>query len=657
MNKNRTYEQEKYMEKLLSVCLIVKDEEDVLRRCLDSLKKLADEIIVVDTGSTDSTKEIAKEYTEHVYDYVWTNDFSAARNESLRYATGKWVLVLDADEYINAEQVDEYRLYLQDEQIRPNCIYSISVVSYVGESIHNSTVTAAPIPRLFPNFQGFQYHRPIHEQLKNQDVGSSLYSVASPITVFHTGYLKEVLTSKNKSDRNQKIFTALKQKSGFTPYDHFTVGNEHAMKGDYKKAIYNYERALSKATIENPWRWHCAFDLASLYSKNDRLSEALDIINRFFKEQNQYPEYHCLMGQLYEIAGMTTYAKQSYSNAFQAAEQLSEKQSTFWLVNPAYGSTIPLLKLVHYSELDQDTENVVFYSVKLLQSNPYEYKALVRLLEITTSYESNEAVLQLIDKLFPENKQHDILMLFKIFVSIGHAELAEHFYLKIDNKDTISHLEKLRYSILQDNRTAFQESLEYISKPLRKQEELLFVHIGSLIFNLDHQMTYEKVEESLHKQLDCYSNLSKDNLDDSWIEKNSLILFDFLAELVVLKQYDQFDQFISKLNHPAIINLTANYFYSRRMTDIAIDYYNMLLDAGVLNQAGLVNFAKLHFKNNLIEQGCQMLVEALEIEPNIRHVHTLLLDHCTDMAHKKQYKEKYFTLSPQLSKLPGAESL
>src|SRR3990167_11155445 len=88
----------------LSLCMIVKDEERFLPACLESVRGLVDELIIVDTGSSDKTKEIAQRFINKVggklLDFVWINDFSAARNESLKHATGDWILVLDADEVI-----------------------------------------------------------------------------------------------------------------------------------------------------------------------------------------------------------------------------------------------------------------------------------------------------------------------------------------------------------------------------------------------------------------------------------------------------------------------------------------------------------------------------------------------------------------------------
>ena len=90
--------------KTLSLCMITKNEENNLSRCLDCIKEFVDEIIIVDTGSTDKTVEIAKSYGAHIYHYDWNNDFSKARNVSLQKATKDWILVLDADEVLPYEE-------------------------------------------------------------------------------------------------------------------------------------------------------------------------------------------------------------------------------------------------------------------------------------------------------------------------------------------------------------------------------------------------------------------------------------------------------------------------------------------------------------------------------------------------------------------------
>ena len=94
----------------ISLCMIVKNEEKVLARCLDSIADLVDEIIIVDTGSSDSTKEIAARYTGLLYDFLWTDDFSAARNYAFSKATKEYIYSADADEVLSEENRERFRI-------------------------------------------------------------------------------------------------------------------------------------------------------------------------------------------------------------------------------------------------------------------------------------------------------------------------------------------------------------------------------------------------------------------------------------------------------------------------------------------------------------------------------------------------------------------
>ncbi|MEK6840246.1 MAG: glycosyltransferase [Nanoarchaeota archaeon] len=167
----------------LSVCMIVKNEEHCLARALDSIKDLADEIVVVDTGSTDRTQEIAKEYTSHVYSYPWNDDFSAARNFSLSKATGDWILVLDADEVIAKEDHSNVRHLLSQEYIAyafPQMSYTNDVSQFqytpflAHDKIHQKYISYAHsfsgyischIVRLFRNHKNVHFVGAVHESV------------------------------------------------------------------------------------------------------------------------------------------------------------------------------------------------------------------------------------------------------------------------------------------------------------------------------------------------------------------------------------------------------------------------------------------------------------------------------------------------------------
>src|SRR5471030_3198558 len=127
------------MKNQVSLCMIVKDEEEYLPRCLSSINDIVDEIIIVDTGSTDKTVDIAKKFGAKVYYFKWNNNFSEARNESLKYATKDWILILDADDEFYVEDRKTFKVLL-DSNLDEKAIYYFETLSYYGNSIQNGDI-------------------------------------------------------------------------------------------------------------------------------------------------------------------------------------------------------------------------------------------------------------------------------------------------------------------------------------------------------------------------------------------------------------------------------------------------------------------------------------------------------------------------------------
>lgn len=148
----------------VSMCMIVKNEQDILKRCLNSYAGTYDELIIIDTGSTDNTKEIARQYTDKVYDYVWCNDFAAARNFAFSKAGCDYILTVDAD-----EELDTYNnKALRD--LKAAILPEIDIVQmyYVNGSDFNSVynVHKELRPKLFKRIRTFNWISPIHETIQ-----------------------------------------------------------------------------------------------------------------------------------------------------------------------------------------------------------------------------------------------------------------------------------------------------------------------------------------------------------------------------------------------------------------------------------------------------------------------------------------------------------
>lgn len=152
----------------ISLCMIVKNEEAVLKRCLDSIADLMDEIIIVDTGSTDRTKKIAADYTSKIYDYRWANDFSAARNFSFSKATMEYIYAADADELLDEE--NHMRFLRLKQALLPEI--EIVQMKYINCSEFNTVLNSQKEyrPKLFRRLRTFTWIDPIHETVRLQPV-------------------------------------------------------------------------------------------------------------------------------------------------------------------------------------------------------------------------------------------------------------------------------------------------------------------------------------------------------------------------------------------------------------------------------------------------------------------------------------------------------
>lgn len=229
----------------LSLCMIVRDEAMTLARCLASVRSVVDEMIVVDTGSMDATPAIARDCGAKVHAVDWQGDFSRARNRSLELASGRWILVLDADEYLEPDDAQGLRALIQQQAGKPpdRAFQLINLSTSDG----GRTGASAYIIRLFPNRPDIRYRWPIHEQ-----VGTSLQHAGLPventgIVITHTGYA-DPERNRSKQQRNRAIFEAqLARGEDVTSMTHFLLGGCLLDLGEPAAALREYERARALA--------------------------------------------------------------------------------------------------------------------------------------------------------------------------------------------------------------------------------------------------------------------------------------------------------------------------------------------------------------------------------------------------------------------------
>ena len=176
----------------LSACYIVKNEEKNLSKSIESLKNQVDEIIVVDTGSTDKTIDIAKSYGAEVIETAWEDDFSTPRNLAIEKATGDWIIMIDADEFF----IKPNKVRAAIEKLADNEVIFMMRID-IDEDDNNKELNRDYYLRAFRNVDYLRYRGLIHENIENINGGNYKYKMAGDdLTLYHTGYSSTKAESK-----------------------------------------------------------------------------------------------------------------------------------------------------------------------------------------------------------------------------------------------------------------------------------------------------------------------------------------------------------------------------------------------------------------------------------------------------------------------------
>jgi predicted Zn-dependent protease len=224
----------------LAVCMIVKNEERFLPDCLASIYDIADQIILLDTGSTDKTKAIGQKYNAEIHDFNWVDDFAAARNESIKYATRDWIFWLDADE----------RLTIESKPIIQDILVKDDRKVYYNIRIQNLDQAGVPVNlssahRLFPNHKRILFEGAIHEQISASAKARGLKEVQSDITLNHLGYGLAESEARIKEQRNRKLLQKMLMRTPQNAYIHFTYAQHLDLANEERAAYSHYKKALA----------------------------------------------------------------------------------------------------------------------------------------------------------------------------------------------------------------------------------------------------------------------------------------------------------------------------------------------------------------------------------------------------------------------------
>jgi len=359
----------------ISLCMIVKNEEETLPKCLNSIKDLVEEIVVMDTGSTDKTKEVALGFTEKVYDFQWIEDFSAARNAAFEKATMDYILWLDADDILHPEDTEKF---IELKSTLPPDVDAVYMNYNAAFDDAGRPTFSYSRERLVKASRGFRWREPVHEYL-----AVSGKTLMSDISIDH------VKKRWEPSDRNLKIYESrLTKGEALTPRGTYYYARELRDNGRFEEAAAVFRRFLDEGGGWLEDNITACGDLAGCLTALGRPKEALAALFESFRYDTPRAELCCRIG--YYFKGLSDFRQAAFW--FELALNLKKPMPVRGFYQPDCWGYIPSLECaVCYDKLS-------------------DYETAARYNELAATYKPNSQAVEYNRKYFASRNDVDFVI-------------------------------------------------------------------------------------------------------------------------------------------------------------------------------------------------------------------------------------------------------
>ncbi|KPU44668.1 SPBc2 prophage-derived glycosyltransferase SunS [Oxobacter pfennigii] len=555
----------------ISACMIVKNEEDNIERCINSYKDIVNEIIVVDTGSTDRTVDIAKKNGCKVFFYKWDNDFASAKNYAIKEAKGDWIIFLDADEYFDYQLSQNIPQILEsaDENVDGLACTMINIDKngdIIDETIHL---------RIFRNKKQISYKNKIHEVLSKLSGTIEAKKVErNALVIYHTGYDRDFMKIKGK--RNLKLLLEQEEKGQFDYRTAYYISECYYAMEQYEQAEEYSKAAIEKSNNE-PF-----FSLIKMYQN---LLYSMFTLERPEREIKQYIDeskdkfsYHpaCYFFDAWYNINIKRYdiAVDSYRKVIEVQNNYNARDINF----------VPsVIYDIHYkigeiSFIKNDYTGALDSFVKSLRFKKYFFEALIGLIKLI-KHESQEDSIVLLNSIYDINNEKDMDFLVDALIN-QKSGIMLAYYNNIRIKKFGKQDAAIMYTMLSNRKYDKAYEMFYQCYSEDSISNVIFSVISAICSNNTDNMLElaKKVGPSFKRILDNYS---ENNLTEFIYEdKEDYIMV--LDELITLNEHEVLNKYVG----------LKRYFKK----DISLDIGN------VLKANGLFNFAieeyQYYIKNN-----------------------------------------------------------
>ncbi|MGP4040726.1 glycosyltransferase [Gracilibacillus sp. D59] len=602
----------------LTACIITKNEEKNIEKCLNSVKPIVSEIVVVDTGSTDSTVDKAKKIGAKVYHFEWVNDFAKAKNFAISKATGDWIISLDADEYL--ENVDY--------QLMKNCINKadksksdglfVNLMNY--DVVLNKILSTIPKIKIFRNDSHIQYYGAIHETVKRLNENIRVIDMKEKITIVHTGYSSGEIERKKKGERNLSM---LLEEVSSNPEDHdlnFYLSETYSQMGEFELALFYSLRAFEIGNSEllgakeknvlNILKY-----MKKLEFPNDEIEKVIFEANNLYPS---YPDFYVYLGDYHRMHNQPEDAILMYEKAVSLMDHNQNVQGE----SQVSSVIIPIYKEIasQYYKLSDFSQSVHYWTL-ILNNEPYHYSTLKNIIKVFINNKENDTkIINFFNNIYNFGKEKDLVYLLKASLQNGAYNISQYFIDKLSELNLKLNDEELDLKLIKGNYEGI--ALEYIESFEKdsKQHFLLKAFVTALLEN--DEIVKDKVFEKLKQN---GFNIT-DGIDGDTVE----FLIRTVQILIDYSSFEKIDTILELVNDNEFLLNVGELVYQSKGFNIALVYFDRYIQLNSDIEEKRLTDILYKMSNSLYQLGefetaSRYINEAYKIDGNSYVINSLLL--------------------------------
>lgn len=599
----------------ISACLIVKNEAANIGRCLDSMKNIVQQIVVMDTGSTDNTIEIARAYGAEIYAYEWRDNFAAAKNAALEKANGSWIIFLDADEYFSGQSSENVPRIIK--KYEKQCDGFMMQMVNIDVDKNNEVLDEFFVTRVFRNDPNMRFIGEIHECIVNKTGRRNLwYRVeASDVKLFHTGYSSKIV--KSKCERNLKL---LLEKLHKNPQDinlYRYLADVYYGLGEYKRAIQYAQMDIDTGRKEISYAsrsYRVLINSLKIQQKDFLTIETA--IKKAMAAFPALPDFYAEYGLLFFREMQYDEAEKILDKALQLFENYNEIETSILQIN---------INVIYYilgniCEYKHEYGKAIEFYQKILKGEKKYAENVFMSLYKLIAKENPVYSIAFLNTMYDKTKQADLEFLVSNIKKFQRGKILAYYIQRLNHLLESDSVEVLALECVQNYKRSEHFLVETINK------DSVFSTLAAILLN-----DYKQIEKHIDEFLSNYQTVvlrfyekrkTVLNVNDFEAYKTILCALLHTDEPQIIQKYCQYAMDFDLIHMLVLAKILKNNFAFSEAKKL----YQQILSFEIVDGKKniLYDFAYCHYKMEEYEMAVIYFKQAMALGYNNKEIELLL---------------------------------